>query len=186
MQPLFTIHAGEYLVGLHVQQHLKLNAWIPAKDIGIDLLVTDGENRHAVSLQVKYGKDYLPDKKNRDFRPNYRCLSWFSVNRAKLDASRADFWVFVLHGFESDAADFVVIPTAELRRRMSEIHGSGTATLQTYLSSTKKGQCWETRGLTSSDILKQGVTGTCGDPVRDFTSYLNEKGWAAVAGKLNG
>jgi hypothetical protein len=41
MKPLFTIHAGEYLVGLHVQKSLKLNAWIPAKDTGIDLLVTD-------------------------------------------------------------------------------------------------------------------------------------------------
>ena len=34
MRPLFTIHAGEYLAGLHVQKTLKLNAWIPAKDRG--------------------------------------------------------------------------------------------------------------------------------------------------------
>jgi len=186
MQPLFTIHAGEYLAGLHVQQHLKLNAWIPAKDIGIDLLVTDKENRHAVSLQVKYGKDYLPDKKNRDFRPKFRCLSWFSLNRAKLDASRADFWVFVLHGFESDAPDFVIIPTVELRRRIREIHGADTAMLQCYLSSTKEDECWETRGLSSSEIMNQIASGTHGDPARDFTSYLNENGWAAIASRLTG
>ncbi len=58
MKSMFTIHAGEYLVGLHVQKSLKLNAWIPAKDTGIDLLVTDDANLHAVSLQVKYGKDF--------------------------------------------------------------------------------------------------------------------------------
>ncbi len=61
MRPLFTIHAGEYLVGLHVQKSLKLNAWIPAEDIGIDLLITDSDNLRAVSLQVKYGKDFLPE-----------------------------------------------------------------------------------------------------------------------------
>src|SRR5690554_1866372 len=45
MQPLFTIHAGEYLVGSHIEQHLrdpngdKVNVWVPSKDTGIDLLV---------------------------------------------------------------------------------------------------------------------------------------------------
>jgi len=71
MRPLFTIHAGEYLVGLHVQKHLKLNAWIPAKDIGIDLLVTDMENRRTVSLQVKYGKDFLPEETNPTIRKRF-------------------------------------------------------------------------------------------------------------------
>jgi hypothetical protein len=41
---------------------LKLNVWIPGKDTGVDLLVTDPKNRCAVSLQVKYGKDFLPGK----------------------------------------------------------------------------------------------------------------------------
>lgn len=47
MQPLFTIHAGAYLVGSHIKQHLrgpngeKVNVWVPSKDTGIDLLVTD-------------------------------------------------------------------------------------------------------------------------------------------------
>lgn len=83
MQPLFTIHAGEYLVGLCIQQRLKLNVWIPAKDTGIDLLVTDRENRRTVSLQAKYGKDFLPEEKNPELRDKLRCLSWFTLNRAK-------------------------------------------------------------------------------------------------------
>ena len=41
----------------------KVNARIPARDTGIDLLVTDSDNLHAVSLQVKYGKDFLPEMK---------------------------------------------------------------------------------------------------------------------------
>lgn len=68
MRPMFTIHAGEYLVGLYVQQRLGLNAWIPAKDTGIDLLVTDRENLRAVSLQAKYGKDFLPEERNPELR----------------------------------------------------------------------------------------------------------------------
>src|SRR5690554_7689567 len=65
MQPLFTIHAGEYLVGSHIEQHLrdpngdKVNVWVPSKDTGIDLLVTDKTNKKTTSLQVKFSKDFL-------------------------------------------------------------------------------------------------------------------------------
>lgn len=183
MRPLFTIHAGEYLVGLHIQKHLKLNVWIPAKDTGIDLLVTDPENRCAVSLQVKYGKDFLPEEKIAALREKLRCISWFTMNRTKLNASPAEFWVFVLHGFKSKAPDFIVIPTAELQRRMTEIHGSDSEILQSFLCSTDN-KCWETRGLGSSDML-QIANGTYKDPVRDFTKYLNGNGWTALKKKLN-
>lgn len=87
MRSLFTIHAGEYLAGLHIQQQLKLNVWVPAKDTGIDLLVTDRENRRTVSLQVKYGKDFLPGKPAK-IQEMLRCLSWFKLNRAKLRLHR--------------------------------------------------------------------------------------------------
>lgn len=103
----------------------------------IDLLVTDRDNLRAVSLQVKYGKDFLPEMK-AELRRSIRCVSWFTLNRAKLDTSQAQFWVFVLRGFESDASDFVVIPTAELLRRMTKIHGPDGGNLQSYLCSTKK------------------------------------------------
>jgi hypothetical protein len=183
MRPLFTIHAGEYLAGLHVQKSLKLNAWIPAKDTGIDLLVTDGDNRRAVSLQVKYGKDFLPEEKKAELRSNLRCVSWFALNWAKLNASRADFWVFVLQGFKSDEPDFVVVPTAELQRSMTTIHGSDSGKLQSYLCSTETNECWETRGLRSDDVM-QIVNRTYKCPDRDFTEYLNENGWAAVQNRL--
>jgi hypothetical protein len=182
MRPLFTIHAGEYLVGLHVQKSLRLNAWIPAKDVGIDLLVTDRDNLHAISLQVKYGKDFLPEKK-AELRRSLRCVSWFTLNRTKLDRSQAQFWVFVLRGFASDASDFVVIPTAELQRRMTKIHSSDRGTLQSYFCSTKHDRCWETRGL-GLKVERQIAGGTYENPVRDFTAYLNKNGWAAVAKML--
>jgi len=182
MKPLFTVHAGEYLVGLHVQKSLKLNAWIPAKDTGIDLLLTDSANHHAVSLQVKYGKDFLPEKK-AELRRSLRCFSWFTLNWTKLNESEAQFWVFVLRGFESEAADFVVIPTAELKRRMKVIHGSDSGKLQSYFCSTKNDRCWETRRLWADEMM-QIANGTFKDPARDFTKYLNEKGWAAITKKF--
>jgi hypothetical protein len=178
MRPLFTIHAGEYLVGLHVQKSLKLNAWIPAKDIGVDLLVTDSDNHHAVSLQVKYGKDFLPEMK-AELRESLRCLSWFKLDRAKLKDSPAEFWVFVLHGFNSKVPDFVVTPTLELRQRVTELHNKGT--LQIYLCSGSN-FCWETRGL-GDDMLRM-EEGVRREPLRDFTQYLNANGWAAVTNKL--
>jgi len=179
---MFTIHAGEYLVGLYVQKRLRLNAWIPAKDTGIDLLVTDRENRRTISLQAKYGKDFLPEERNPELREKLRCLSWFTLNRAKLEDSPAEFWVFVLHGFKSKVPDFMVIPTAELRRRMTKLHNDKT--LQVYFCTTGSNLCWEVRGL-GHDMLriKDGVRN---EPLRDFTQYLNKNGWAAVTDRLKG
>jgi hypothetical protein len=186
MKQLFAIHPGEYLVGLHIQKNpklKKLNVWIPAKDTGIDFLVTDSTNLHAVSLQVKYGKDFLPEKEAK-LRRLLRCYSWFTLNKTKLDKSHAQFWVFVLRGFESTKPDFVVIPKAELQRRMKKIHGSDRGTLQIYLCSTKKNRCWETRVRGEDKVVHQIAEGTYEDPIRDFTKYLNENGWAAVVNKL--
>jgi hypothetical protein len=146
------------------------------------LLVTDSDNLHAVSLQVKYGKDFLPEMKAEQ-RDSLRCASWFTLNRKKVDTSQAQFWVFVLHGFKSDKPDFVVIPTPELQQRMKKIHAPDTVTLQSYFSSTNSNRCWETRGI-GIDGSRQIAKGTYECPHRDFTDYLNENGWAAVANKL--
>jgi len=87
----------------------------------------------------------------------------------------------VLHGFKSDKPDFVVIPTTELRQRMESIHGSKGENFH----STEEKQCWETRGLGSEDKLLI-ANGRYENPVRDFTQYLNEKGWGALIRKLSG
>lgn len=60
MRPLFTIHAGEFIVGEHIEKNFPgLNVWIPSKDTGIDLLVTDKTNScKPISLQVKLSRDY--------------------------------------------------------------------------------------------------------------------------------
>ena len=39
MKSLFTVHAGEYLVGSHIERNFKrVNVWLPAKDTGVEQL----------------------------------------------------------------------------------------------------------------------------------------------------
>lgn len=59
MRPIFTIHAGEYPVGSAKRMFPKVRVWVPSKGDGIDLLVTDRKCTRAVSLQVRFSKDYL-------------------------------------------------------------------------------------------------------------------------------
>lgn len=60
MKPIFTIHAGEYLVGSHIEKtYKKARVWIPSSDTGVDFLVTNEQLNRAVSLQVKILKRFF-------------------------------------------------------------------------------------------------------------------------------
>lgn len=100
MKPIFSVHAGEYLTGSYIEQKFpNVNLWIPAKDTGIDLLVSDRPNRKTVSLQVKFSKDFLVTSKNwkaPEFQHKLRACGWWTLNSEKLLCSHADYWVFVL------------------------------------------------------------------------------------------
>jgi hypothetical protein len=187
MTPLFTIHAGEYLAGSYIERHFKkrLNVWIPSKDTGIDLLVSDHQNRRTASLQVKFGKDFLPEM-SAEFQGPLRVCTWFTINRDKLRVSQTDFWVFVLHGFKRRSPDFVVVPTSELQRRLKRIHGlKEKRTIQSFLWVTERNRCWETRGLKYGvDDERRIAAGVYENPVREFTKFLNEDGWSAFAKRL--
>jgi len=69
MRPIFTIHAGEFLVAEHIEKKFRdLNVWIPTKDTGIDLLVTNKKDQSkSVSIQVKFSRDYKPVEATDDF-----------------------------------------------------------------------------------------------------------------------
>ncbi len=57
----FTIHAGEFLEGSHLEQKFgkKINVWIPSKDTGVDFLQTDSSNQKTTSIQVKFSRYFL-------------------------------------------------------------------------------------------------------------------------------
>lgn len=182
MKPLFTIHAGEYLVADHIERKFKkVNLWIPSRDTGTDLLVTDSSNKRAVSLQVKFSRDYLITHHTAEFQKPLQSCGWWTFNREKLAKSKADYWVLLVAGFERRVTDFIIIKPQELLERLSRIHGK-PKTFQSYLSVTKSGQCWEVRGLKRQDQLVVAQDGSK-DKVRDFSGFLND--WGAVKG-LNG
>jgi len=88
MKPLFTVHVGEYLVGSYIEQHYKrVSVWIPSRDTGVDLMVSDRRGRSTVSIQVKFSKDFLPTHVAPEFREPLRVCAFFLINRDKLRAS---------------------------------------------------------------------------------------------------
>jgi hypothetical protein len=85
MRPLFTLHAGEYLVGAHIEQRFKrVNVWVPARDTGVDLLASDRANRGTVSLQVKFSKDFLVTHHGPEFQKELRACGWWTIMRNPL------------------------------------------------------------------------------------------------------
>ena len=182
MRPIFTIHAGEFLLGAHLEATFKgINIWIPAKDTGIDLLITDYGNKKTVSFQVKFSRDFLPTHFEALFQKPLRVCGWFSLERQKIERSTADYWAFVLVGSKKRSHDFILIKPAELLRRLNAVHAKQRKQkrFQLYLWVTEKKRCWDARNL-SKEKQRQIAEGTFEDKDRDYTAYLND--WHMVKG----
>lgn len=103
IRPIFTVHAGEYLVGEFIEKKFKsLNVWIPSKDTGIELLITNKQNNECVSLQVKFSKDFL-------LKEDFKSGGWWTFNREKLKNSQADYWVLVIYQYRTKESDFIIL-----------------------------------------------------------------------------
>ena len=191
MQPMFTIHAGEYLVGSYIEQNLtdqngkKLNLWIPSKDTGIDLLVTDQTNRHTTSIQVKFSKDFLTtDADKREYQDDLKACGWWKLNPEKIRESLADYWILVLPPFKYGNVEYIIIPPEELASRLGALRGTQNKALHSYLWITENSKCWETRGLSHSKVggllpntaplREKGID--CQS--RNFSGFLNK--WEAL------
>ena len=191
MKPIFTIHAGEYLVASHVEEKFKdLKIWLPTSDTGIDLLVTNPKfnsrnSVRAVSLQVKFSKDYLGSQgggKNMSSSINSKIKSggWWSFRYDKIEKSQADLWVLVLYRFSHRDHDFVIIEPSKLLERYNKL-GKTSGTIQSYVWVTENGQCWETHGLVK-EKQEAVANGTFRDPVRDLGKFLNN--WQPLEKKV--
>lgn len=180
MKPLFTVHAGEYLVGNFIEQKLrapdqsKLNVWVPSKDTGIDILVTNVDNSLISSIQVKFSKDFLQSHLKPHFQERILAAGWWSLNRKKILMSRADFWVFVIHSIHSKEYNYLIITPDRLIKILNKLHPKGQ-TIQTYLWISKSGQCWETRGLKQNELLTIADGTYSGKDLneRNMTYFLN-------------
>jgi hypothetical protein len=138
MRPIFTIHAGEYLVGSAIEKMFpKVRVWIPSKDDGIDLLVTDRKGKRAISLQVKFSKDYLGNQVKSKRVPGVKSGGWWSFDLPKMKKSKADFWVLVLYRFQDRDFDFVVVKPKALATMYSTLFPKVTR-VQSYVWVTSK------------------------------------------------
>jgi hypothetical protein len=179
MRPIFTVHAGEFLVGAHLEATFKhINIWVPARDTGVDLLVTDRGSKTAVSLQVKFSRDFLTTHMEGLFQKPLRVCGWFSLDRQKIVRSTANYWAFVLVGSKTRSRDFILIDPIELLRRLDAVHGRQKR-FQLYLWVTEAERCWDARGLSKQE-RREIAEHKFDDKERDFTAYLNN--WHMVEG----
>jgi hypothetical protein len=181
MKPLFTIHAGEYLVGEYIERNFpRWNVWLPSKDTGVDFLVTDTKNRKAVSLQVKFSKDH-------SFNGSPLLLSrmlaggWWSLDARKIQKSNADFRIFVLPSFVEKETSFIILSRDELVRSFKAIHGAAKQRIDFFLCVTKTKRCWEARNLHKAD-MELIAFDRFEDKNRDLTLFLNA--WKQIEARL--
>jgi hypothetical protein len=133
MKPLFTVHAGEFLVASYIEQRFKdYLVWIPSRDSGVDLLLTDKNCRKAVSIQVKFSRDFLMTHMADALRPGLKACGWFTLKRQKLLQSTANFWIFVLYPFNQKEVDFVIASPSSILDRLTSLHGK-RKTIQSYI-----------------------------------------------------
>ncbi len=190
MKPIFTIHAGEYLVASHLEENYKgLQIWLPTSDTGIDLLVTNPKvsSRNslcAVSLQVKFSKDFLGNKGGKSgassINSKIKSGGWWTFRYEKIEKSQADLWVLVLYRFSHRDYDFVIIEPSQLLERYRKL-GNTSGIIQSYIWVTENGQCWETRGLGKAQ-QEAIASNVFQDPLRDFSPFL--KNWQPLEKRL--
>ena len=178
MRPLFTVHAGEFLVGEFIEKSFPgLNVWVPSKDTGIDLLVTNTAASTMVSLQVKLSRDYKPPEASSDFDHILMAAGWLTLAHDKIAKSTADYWVFVLVSHERKMRpQFIVIPPSELLRRLIAVHGKAK-TYHFYPWVTKTLMTLDGRGLLKSE-KKQLADGSLVLGERDISQFLGN--WSAL------
>lgn len=176
MRPIFTIHAGEFIVGEHLERKYKrrLNVWVPTRDTGVDLLVTNSKNTKTISFQIKFSRDYLTTHKGSEFQDPMRVCSWFVLDRDKIRHSSAHYWIFVLIGSKKRSRDYLIIKPAKLLKQLERLPANRRVRgkLQVYFWVTEKKLCYDARDLTKSEQLKI-AKGSFVNRDREYSTYLN-------------
>ena len=176
MRPIFTIHAGEYLVATKIEESFpSARVWVPSKDDGIDLLVTDQNCSKSISLQVKFSKDYLGNGVKPEIAEGIKSGGWWTLSRDKISKSPADYWVLVTYSFHSRDFDFLFIKPSELIKLYDSL--GNKERINSYVWVTKSGQCWETRGLKKKEQFSV-AQGNFIDESRNLTKHLNN--WSSI------
>ncbi len=184
MQPLFTVHAGEWLVGNKIEHDFRsLRLWIPSKDTGVDLLVTDEKMKRSVSLQVKMSRDYSGTEAGDRLGRELVATGWTVLDPEKIKRSPADYWVFVLAPLEHGSKPhfLVVKPDVLLKNLVATFGPASRYHLYPWL--LKSGLCLNGRGLKKSE--RDGVVdGTLKLGPRDLTDF--HEAWEPLRALVGG
>lgn len=183
MKSIFTLHAGEYLTGCEIERQFgsKVNLWVPVKDEGIDILITDRANKRIVSVQVKYSRDFVRVSRNQEKRLSYRSLGWWTFKREKLLKSKADFWVLLTYDGFGRESDFIVIPPKELLKVFNQTQRRKEI-IQCYVCVTRNGKrAFEGRDLSTVET-EAIIAGDRKAGKRDLSKYLSN--WEPIRKKL--
>ncbi len=183
MNPVQTIQAFEYLAvcrleKLQVKGGKKLCVWLPSKDDGIDILVTNASApRQTCGIQVKGSRDYLLTDETALPR-NVKACGWWSLSAAKLKKSKADFWVFVLLSLPKAGNDklddnYIIIKTSELIAKLGQTYGR-RSDYRMYLWITDDGRCFDTRGLKKSHKIAFAEFSQKASLSRDYSGFLEK------------
>ena len=142
MRSLFTIHAGEYLVGQYIEDNYKkLNVWIPSKDTGIDFLVTNKSNTKSISFQVKLSKDYSSSQRKNEIQQQITVGGWLTLKHDKIEQSNADYWVIAILPNERYLKPiYIVITPKELLRKLKAVQLNGESKIYHFYPWIKKGK----------------------------------------------
>lgn len=168
MKPIFTIHEGEFLVGDYINRKFghKYDVWVPAKDSGVDLLVTRKDGRgKSIRLQIKFSRSF---DVHEELTRHVLATSWYTLDPKKIRQSEADLWVFVFMTLRHERY-FVLIPTPELRRR---IPPGCRSKWNLYLWAYAHGACYQVRDLNLEGkvyAVRRGVK----DPLQDFSKWFD-------------
>jgi hypothetical protein len=173
MKPIFTIHAGEYLVGAEIEKRLpNWEIWLPSRDVGVDLLIRNKNTNKIKTIQVKFSKSWTETHTKEEFRKSFRTQGWWTLNSDKIKNSPAEFWIFALYSFDTSKNDFIIFEKNELIKLYSDLNVIEKSKIHSYMWTLKNGSAFEGRGLRKKQIQKL-INGEFNNTVRDLTKYLN-------------
>jgi Mrr restriction endonuclease-like protein len=174
MKTLFTIHAGEYLVGAEIEKQCSdWEVWLPSRDTGIDLLIRSKATKQTKSIQVKFSKSWTETHTNEKIRKYFRTQGWWTLNKEKIKNSPADYWIFALYSFDTSKNDFIIISKNELIALYKGLKVWDQKTIHSYIWTLQDGRAFEGRSLGKKGGIKRLVDGEFDNTIRNLSPNLN-------------
>jgi hypothetical protein len=158
---LWSLEPAECIVAEELQQR-GFEVYFPIRDVGVDLLVTKGEEH--IKIQVKESR-YYPRHR---WKSGHVGHSWHQVKERKLRESEADFFIFLtylpIHGEHKVSKFqnvFLIVPKHELEKR-SEVKDSGKSKLFSFCFHFEKTQ----------EVYDERITVPITNELADYSQFL--------------